>query len=310
MSDTKPQLKEPAPMPKLICVDDDPTVLAALMRLLSPDFELTSASSGEEALTIIEKNTDVAVVLTDHRMGGMTGLSLLTKVQDLAPDAARVVFSAKIELSEMASAINSKLIHRFIYKPWDNDYLRLQMLEALATHMVLKERRALELMSVTDPLTQVKNRRYFQDRLASELERSDRHGYPLALIMIDIDHFKNFNDDFGHLAGDTVLREVARHLMAQLRLMDTIARFGGEEFALILPDTTPSDALKVAERVRATLAKSKFSFEGGSETQVTISLGIACAPQNATTTEGLIARADEALYQAKRQGRNQSVSAG
>ncbi|RYZ82413.1 MAG: GGDEF domain-containing response regulator, partial [Proteobacteria bacterium] len=252
----------------------------------------------------------VSVILTDQRMGGMTGLSLLTKVQDIVPDAARVVFSGQIKLSEMAEAINSKLIHRFIYKPWDNDYLRLQMLEALAIHSGLKERRVLELMSITDALTQVKNRRYFQDRFASELERSDRHGYPLALVMIDIDHFKNFNDDFGHLAGDSVLREVAHHLTAQLRLMDTIARFGGEEFVLILPDTTPGDALRVAERVRTTLAEQKFSFDGGSETQVTISLGIACFPQNATTTEGLIARADEALYQAKRQGRNQSVSAG
>jgi diguanylate cyclase (GGDEF)-like protein len=311
MSEIKhsPTEQNQAAKPKLIVVDDDKTVLAAVTRLLAVDFELSSALSGEEALALVEKHPDVAVVLTDQQMGGMTGLALLTKVQDLVPDAARVVFSGNIALAEMANAINSKLIHRFIYKPWDNDYLRVQMLEALATHLGLKERRALEHMSITDPLTQVKNRRYFHDRLASELERSDRHGYPLALVMIDIDHFKNFNDDFGHMAGDTVLREVARHLTAQLRLMDTIARFGGEEFALILPDTTPADAMRVAERVRTTLSQSKFQFEGSNETQVTISLGIACHPQNATTTEGLIAHADAALYQAKRQGRNQSVSA-
>ncbi len=302
-------LSEGKPFPRLLCVDDDPSVLAAIMRLLSSDFEIVRAISAEEALQKLDQNPDVAIVLTDHRMNGMTGLDLLTKVQEKAPDAARVVFSGKIDLSEMAGAINSARIHRFIYKPWDNDYLRVQMLEALSIHTSLKERRALENMSVTDPLTQVKNRRYFQDRLQSEVERAVRHDRPLSLIMSDVDFFKRFNDEYGHQAGDLLLRSIAQTLSAQLRSTDTIARYGGEEFAIILPDTQKLDAMKVAERLRLALRKQGGSIEGGPNVEVTISLGVASVPDNASTVFSLIQAADTALYQAKRQGRNQSVGA-
>lgn len=296
-------------LPQLLCVDDDPAILAAVHRLLKNDFKILQANSGEEALSLLESHSGIAIVLTDQRMSGISGLDLLTKVQELSPDTVRVVFSGHISLTEMADAINESRIHRFIYKPWDNEYLRVQMLESLATYLTLKERRLLEAMSVTDALTQTKNRRYLQDRLQAEIERSQRHSRPLSLVMIDIDHFKNVNDEYGHPAGDRILLGVAQLLQTQLRSIDTIARYGGEEFALLLPDTNRDDAVLVAERIRQKVKVNFFELEGGPRIQVTISLGVACHPTDAATTEDLIARADACLYQAKGQGRDQTVGA-
>jgi diguanylate cyclase (GGDEF)-like protein len=297
------------PMPKILCVDDDSTVLAATARLLRDDFEVIKATSAEDALKHIDLHPDVAIVLTDQKMGGMTGMDLLTKVQDKAPDAARVIFTGQIELGVMAEAVNTSRIHRFILKPWENDYLRLQMAEALSIHRGLKERRLLQSLSVTDALTQVRNRRYFQDQISVESERALRHGRTLTLVMADIDHFKNINDEFGHFVGDTVLKAVAQHLQHQVRSIDTIARYGGEEFALILPDTPFENAMKVAERIRESIANMEIKNPEGPDLHLTISMGVASLPDHARTANDLISNADAALYQAKRQGRNQTVGA-
>jgi diguanylate cyclase (GGDEF)-like protein len=296
-------------MPKILCVDDDSTVLAATSRLLRDDFTVIKAISAEEALQHIDLHPDIAIVLTDQRMGGMTGMDLLTQVQEKAPDAARVIFTGQIELGVMAEAVNTSRIHRFILKPWRNDYLRLQMAEALSIHRGLKERRLLRSLSVTDALTQVRNRRYFQDQIAVETERALRHGRTLTLIMTDIDHFKRINDEFGHFVGDTVLKVVAQHFQQQVRSIDTVARYGGEEFALILPDTPFGNAIGVAERIRESIANMKIQNPEGPDLQITISIGVASLPDHARTANDLISIADAALYQAKRQGRNQTVGA-
>ena len=163
----------------------------------------------------------------------------------------------------------------------------------------------LEELSVTDELTGLFNRRHLMETLASEVRRSDRHHHPFALLIADIDRFKDYNDRNGHLAGDAVLTRVGAILRECLRTVDLAARYGGEEFVAILPETPVEDALDVAERIRADIAAEPFA--GG---RVTVSLGVAEFPVHGRASEPLLAAADAALYRAKREGRNRVVRAG
>lgn len=299
----------PHPKPKILCIDDESSILDALVRLLKSDFIVLTATSTEQARDLLDHHRDVAIVLTDHSMPGESGVRFLRYVQTAAPDAVRALLSGQIDVNAMTDAINTAQVHRVILKPWENEYLKLQMMEALASHGVLREKRELERLSITDPVTHLRNHRYFQDYLKIEVERTVRHQRPLSLVMIDIDHFKKYNDTYGHPAGDALLRGAAKRILDQLRALDTVARYGGEEFAIVMPDTSFENAMLVSERVRKSFEKTGFIGPDGNPTFVTISLGIATAPRNATESQELVRAADAALYTAKRQGRNQSVGA-
>lgn len=167
-------------------------------------------------------------------------------------------------------------------------------------------------LAITDGLTGLKNHRYFQEALALELKRAERHHAPLALIMADIDFFKRVNDTYGHRTGDGVLRRIADILARSIREVDHACRYGGEEFALVLVHTPFQGAERTAERIRKAVAGSIFTTveegEGkGREIRVTVSAGIAAFPEHGSTPSLLIERADQALYKAKRSGRNRVV---
>ncbi len=159
-------------------------------------------------------------------------------------------------------------------------------------------------LSITDGLTKLYNHRFFQDALKREFSRCQRHQNPLSLALLDIDHFKRFNDTYGHQQGDVVLQDLARTLKGQVRSLDVVARYGGEEFAVIMPDATPEVALRVAERLRAAVENRPVEGPNG-PLRVTISLGVASVPHGEIAAPaGLIAAADRALYRAKERGRN------
>ena len=177
--------------------------------------------------------------------------------------------------------------------------------ELRRTHEALRDaNRELERLAHTDGLTGLANRRYFMDRLSSELERSDRYERPLSLIVLDLDHFKEVNDTHGHAAGDAVLKAAAEALRSVCRDVDVPARVGGEEMALLLPETARSGARTVAERVRVRIERRTHTAPDGATFGVTASLGVAAAGAGARTAEELLQRADEALYRAKDEGRN------
>jgi diguanylate cyclase len=162
-------------------------------------------------------------------------------------------------------------------------------------------------LSSRDPLTGLANRRQFELALASEVDRVARAGEPALVLMIDIDHFKQVNDTHGHPAGDAVLRAVAKTLHDCIRPMDTLARFGGEEFSMILPNCPPSFGHLVAERVRARVAASVVDLGPARQVSVTVSVGGAFAPQWVRSSAVLwIERADRQLYRAKAEGRNRA----
>ena len=158
--------------------------------------------------------------------------------------------------------------------------------------------------SMTDGLTGCHNRRAFQMRLADERERALRYKTPLSLLMIDVDHFKQFNDTFGHVAGDEVLAKVADTMSKALRTNDYVARYGGEEFALILPNTGTEGAYVVAERVRKSFEKAQWGHR-----RITVSIGISTLVSSTLSCEELVTIADKRLYRAKRMGRNRVIPA-
>ncbi len=158
-----------------------------------------------------------------------------------------------------------------------------------------------------DGLTGIANRRYFEGRLRDEFTRWQRYGGDLSILLFDLDHFKRINDQFGHVVGDAVLRVMAQRVAGVVRKQDTFGRFGGEEFALLLPCTTLADAMRVAEKIRHTIGATPVEVQGAC-VPVTASVGGAAARPGAAAYEVMINEADAALYRAKRQGRNRCVA--
>lgn len=165
-------------------------------------------------------------------------------------------------------------------------------------------------LAVRDELLGIYNRRHFQQVMQMEWKRATRFKRPLSLIMVDVDHFKDFNDTFGHLTGDRVLKAIAEMLNKNLREVDTLARFGGEEFVVLLPDTDKAGALVVGEKLRRIVERERFDNQNGVTMSLTISAGIAVFPQDAKEMDDLIDHADVALYDAKDSGRNKVVLYG
>jgi diguanylate cyclase (GGDEF)-like protein len=178
-----------------------------------------------------------------------------------------------------------------------------------AMNRTLRDRnRELHEISITDSLTGLYNRKHSMEVLTKEVARAERYQRPLALLMIDVDHFKRYNDTCGHLAGDEVLRKIATIFRRCTRESDCVGRYGGEEFLIILPETVGDDAGRIAERIRSHLAEEDFPF-GPQMLKITISGGIASFPRNGRSPESLLKSADAALYEAKNRGRNRVVPA-
>jgi diguanylate cyclase (GGDEF)-like protein len=174
---------------------------------------------------------------------------------------------------------------------------------AAANEALTEKNKELEILSVTDSLTGLYNRKHLMESLTGEIGRASRYERPFALLIIDIDHFKKFNDTYGHLAGDEVLRKMGEVFRDSIRGCDYAARYGGEEFVIVMPEIGRDQGVQAAERIRASVAKKKIDANGNSVT-VTISVGVASFPEHGDDAQAIISKADTALYQAKRRGRD------
>ncbi len=173
-------------------------------------------------------------------------------------------------------------------------------------NMKLKE--ILQSLSVRDGLTGLFNRRYMEETLEREFAQADRNGKSVGIVMLDVDHFKKFNDTYGHEAGDLILIEMANLLSSHIRKFDVVCRYGGEEFLIIFPNTTISKTLERAEMIRHEIEDLKLSYNGHI-LHITVSLGTANYPDNGMTPDEVVKMADDALYRAKAEGRNRTVPA-
>ena len=291
--------------PKLICVDDEPFIVQALDRLFKEHFEVITTISPKEAIELVKQNKDCAAVISDYRMPEMNGVDLLKEVRQIVPHAARAILSGQIDLNQISDAINHADIHKFIMKPWENEYLTVQILEAIQMHNTLREKAHYQQLAITDPVTQLTNHRFFQDQLRVELARAQATKTELSLVLFDVDHFKNFNDRFGHPEGDRLLYKVATQLNSYAQDHGYASRYGGEEFTLILPGIGLNAAIVIAEEIRRQFERTPITGPSSSPAYITMSAGLACYPTHADQAADLIESADRALYQAKRQGRNQ-----
>ena len=287
----------------ILVVDDNPDKLGLLQTALSmAGYNVRTASDGEEAIAAIEAYQP-DLVITDVMMPRMNGFELAERIRGnpltkFIPVIMQTAAGHRVEDLRRASEAGAL---GYITDPTDLNLLlaRTRTLLDFKAYLDVCEEAAF-----TDHLTGLANRRRFERQLDREVSRTQRYGHPLTLLMLDLDNFKNLNDTFGHNAGDEAMRRIGKALREGTRGIDLAARIGGEEFAVVLVETSHKAGLEVAERLRLAISALAIPLAGN----ITASFGVAECPLNAHTAGDLLSSADAALYQAKRNGKNRVVS--
>jgi len=295
----------------ILIIDDSPTLRQEIIDILQRtslfNFYFEAGDGIEGFKMVLNKRVDI--ILCDLEMPGMDGFKFLSMMgtREELQDIPVIMLTGREDQDAKVRGLEQGASD-YVTKPFDPAELvarvKVQLKIKSLQDSLKKSNELLLKLSNTDPLTQLFNRRFLTEALDRELTRSTRTNTPLALIMLDIDHFKKVNDTYGHQRGDLVLKRVANVLHAGLREYDIAARFGGEEFAIILPGTTLDQASEAAERIRQGCADISFTDELAS-LSLTVSLGVAAFPHSSIRhIDDLIREADYALYRAKRSGRN------
>jgi diguanylate cyclase (GGDEF)-like protein len=292
----------------VLIVDDDGDIRRAMHEFIErAGYPSYQAGSAEEAIDML-KREPVDVVVTDIILPGMDGLELTDIIKN-DHDLDVIVMTGYSNEYSYEAAIN-KGAADFVFKPVRFEELLLRLKRVFRERRLTKEREImlekLQNLAITDGLTHLHNSRHFYNQLSHEVGRSNRYNHPLALLLLDIDHFKDFNDKYGHLEGDKVLVGIAGVIKSCLREMDSAYRYGGEEFTIILPETKAHEAITVAERLRKAVESETFIPSGEDQIPVTISIGVTEYAREESKSD-FVHRADLAMYQSKNNGRN-SVS--
>lgn len=289
---------------KLLVVDDQPINIQVLYQIFSADYDVCMATSGEQALKVCaEQNPDL--VLLDIEMPGMNGFDVCQRLKaDSATKNVPVIFvTAHVDEASETQGLDAGAVD-FIYKPINPKIVRARV----KTHATLKAQADLLRNWVyIDGLTNVHNRRYFDERLSTEWSRATRNNTELSLLLLDVDFFKRYNDYYGHQAGDDCLRKIAGAIKDTLqRPTDIVARYGGEEFACLLPDTNLEGAFHIAEAIKQAIIALNIPHAASTvNPKVTVSIGVCVKPATYQgEAELLLRNADVQLYNAKENGRN------
>ncbi|MUH01409.1 diguanylate cyclase [Scytonema sp. UIC 10036] len=304
----------------ILVVDDVSKNLQVIVEILqTKDYEATVASSGQQALERV-KAAKPDLILLDLMMPEMNGLEVCEKLK-ADPEFAEIpiiFLTASTEQEHILQAFEKGAVD-YVTKPFHAP----ELLARVRTHLELKYAREqlkkllheqkefiqeLERLATIDPLTQVFNRRHLFALAEQELNRSQRYSSIFSVLILDIDHFKQINDIYGHAVGDRVLTSMAQTVLNCLRTVDFFGRFGGEEFVAFLPERDIDVAITVAERIRENLEKTAILVQE-QQIFITVSIGVASYNLADETVDVIIQRADKALYHAKNQGRNRVVAA-
>ncbi len=286
----------------LILIVEDSAINSKLCQslLAKNGYETEICSDGESALEFLSKSTP-DLILLDIIMPGIDGyqFSESIKANPRLKDTPVIFLSAMNDEESIIKGFSSGGVD-YITKPFRTQ----ELLARTRTHVELKKaKEKLLQMAITDELTGLANRRYFMERLNSEYDRAKRYESKYSLLMIDIDHFKLINDNFGHKAGDRVLQEASSVMKKSLRTSDVIGRVGGEEFSVLLPETEVKAAMFIAERLRKRV-EEKIIIHETEELSVTVSIGVSQSSPGDQSVDDIFIRADTAMYNSKREGRN------
>ena len=294
---------------KILIIEDELIFRRMVKKyLLEAGYEIVEAEDGLSAWELFQKEP-FQLVITDWVMPGLDGPALVQKIRT----SGQKSYTYIIMLTAMDNKDNIVLglesgADEYLTKPFNSRELIARVASGMRIlrleEELMQARIQMEALAMHDGLTGLLNRRAIEEYAEAEFNMADRKKQAMSVILLDIDHFKNVNDRFGHKFGDVVLRQVAQTLKEDLRNYDRVGRWGGEEFLLILPDTELKDAVTVAERLRSKTAAVQISLENGETFSIHISLGTACTTEQFQSLAKLIDAADQALYQAKQSGRN------
>ncbi|MDR3334341.1 MAG: diguanylate cyclase [Treponema sp.] len=289
---------------RVLIIDDEKTNLMMLNTILAQDYTIFIAKSGQEGLSRAGADKP-DLILLDILMPGMDGFEVLRtlKAQEDTMSIPVIIISALDNENDEEQGFMLGAVD-YIVKPFKNTIVKARIKTQI---QILHQIRMIERMGMIDGLTDIANRRCFDDRIALEWWRAIRKQQPLSFMMMDVDHFKAYNDTYGHPQGDILLKTIAKiFTSAVMRPVDLAARIGGEEFGILLPETELAIALQIAEKIRSQVESTRIpTTDGKIITTITLSIGVvSLIPTKALSLEEFIARADRNLYTAKKTGRN------
>jgi diguanylate cyclase (GGDEF)-like protein len=293
---------------KILVVDDEDNFRSTLKDFLAAHNHLIfEAGNGVQALEVLETE-DVDLVISDMRLPKMDGITFTHKVKERRRDIPVIVMTAYASIESAVEAMKAGASD-FITKPFKFAHILFIIERAMETkqlrEMAIKSEYYKQLSNL-DGMTSLYNYRFFKEMLRHEVDRHMRYNRSLSLLMIDIDDFKKINDTYGHLVGDQVLKQIAELLKKSIRSHDLVSRYGGEEFAVILPETMEVEALKVGERIVLTIRDYEFNLiEGKTPERLSVTVGLASFPKDAEGAEQLVENSDQALYKGKNSGKDQ-----
>jgi diguanylate cyclase (GGDEF)-like protein len=302
----------PISLDSILIAEDDPIFRHLLDNWLQRwNYHVTAVANGMDAWNVLQQANAPQMAVLDWMMPGMDGVEICRRIREVehGPYRYLLLLTAKHEKQDVVAGLNAGA-DDYLTKPFDADELRARVRSGKRIleleHALLKTQEALQYEAAHDPLTGLWNRGAILDLLQREIQRHQRTGSALGVVMTDVDHFKQINDTYGHLIGDAVLREVSKRFLESVRTYDFIGRYGGEEFLIIVPSCKPLDLQAGSERLRRAISAQPIMTSAGLVSS-TISIGAALAPMADEATselEALLKASDEALYRAKENGRN------
>jgi diguanylate cyclase (GGDEF)-like protein len=280
-----------------IAVCDDSKMDRYIMERIFTMAGISNVEYYESGDELLASDKEYDIYLIDMVLKDMIGNYVIMKLREKGSEAVIIAISGVAHYKTISNTLNIGA-NDYIAKPFNNELLLSRIKTNAKNYILLNE---VKQLAITDVLTSLYNRRHTMERLEDEIEKSKRYENPLSVMMIDVDHFKRINDEFGHLSGDVVLKKIAESITKTLRDFDIVGRFGGEEFLVVLPNTSIDDAFLVAERIRKNVESLKLSKK-----DITVSVSIGVCQWSGDELKNLLSEADRLLYSAKANGRNRT----